>query len=299
MTHSNVFKINDNQSYNRLFVFYSKPFLDMLLHNNKGNLSSSWYTKPTDTGLTLNFHALAPLKYKKSVVIGFIHRIYRACSTWHNFHVGITKAVQILENNQYPSSFVLPIIKNTMDKIISPPVKEIDDDENNTILESSLDSNACLDIDEKEKFMFFISYRGKPTEQLAKSFRKLNAPCKLIMTTKKTKHSLPSLKPTVPKMLQNNVVYKIDCPGCKSSYVGQTVRHLQRRFKEHLGNKGPVKAHFENCKIVNPTDKIINILDRSRSLPRLLTLEALYIKQHKPTLNTKDEFRSRTLTLKF
>ena len=94
------------------------PFLDMLLHNNKGNLSSSWYTKPTDTGLTLNFHALAPLKYKKSVVIGFIHRIYRACSTWHNFHVGITKAVQILESNQYPSSFVLPIIKNTIDKII-------------------------------------------------------------------------------------------------------------------------------------------------------------------------------------
>ena len=78
-----------------------------------------------------------------------------------------------------------------MDKIISPPVKENDNSENTTILESSFDTNACLDIDEKEKFMFFISYRGKPTEQLAKSFRKLNAPCKLIMTTKKTKHSLP------------------------------------------------------------------------------------------------------------
>ena len=32
---------------------------------------------------------------------------------------------------------------------------------------------------------------------------------------------------------------------------------------------------------------------------RLLTLEALFIKQLAPILKTKDEYRSRTLTLKF
>ena len=100
-------------------------------------------------------------------------------------------------------------------------------------------------------------------------------------------------------MLFSNVVYKIDCPGCNSSYVGQTVRHLQRRFREHIGNKGPMKTHFETCQITNIDDDMINILDRSNSLPRLLTLEALYINQFKPKLNTKDEYRSRTLTLKF
>ena len=126
----------------------------------------------------------------------------------------------------------------------------------------------------------------------------MNAPCKIIMTTTKTKSVLPSLKPAVPKMLQSNVVYKIDCPGCNSSYVGQTVRHLQRRFQEHIGNKGPMKSHFESCQIKSPSNDIIKILDRSSSLPSLLTLEALYIK-HKPKLNTKDEYRSRTLTLKF
>ena len=41
------------------------PFLDMLIHNDRGKLSSSWYRKPTETDLTLNFHALAPFKYKK------------------------------------------------------------------------------------------------------------------------------------------------------------------------------------------------------------------------------------------
>jgi len=47
------------------------------------------------------------------------------------------------------------------------------------------------------------------------------------------------------------------------------------------------------------TKQTNKILDRSSSLPSLLTLEALYIKQHKPKINTKDEYRSRTLTLKF
>ena len=277
----------------------SIPFLDMLLHNIEGNLSSSWYTKPTDTGLTLNFHSLAPIKYKKSVIISFVHRIFRACSTWKNFHLGITKACQILENNQYPSSFIMPIINVTIEKLIAPPTKK-DDTDDNSILELSLDPNACLDImSEKEKFNFFIAYRGHPTEKLVKSFKKMNAPCKFVLTMKKTKNFLPSLKPVVPKMLQNNVVYKIKCPGCESSYVGQTVRHLQRRFKEHLGNKGPVKTHLETCSISNPNENIIHILGRSRSLPHLLTLEALYIKEHNPNLNTKDEYRSRTLTLKF
>ena len=59
----------------------------------------------------------------------------------------------------------------------------------------------CLFVlEKKEKFMFSITYRGKPTEQLAKSFKKSNAPCKVIMNTKKLKSFLPTLKPTVPEM---------------------------------------------------------------------------------------------------
>ena len=49
-----------------------------------------------------------------------------------------------------------------------------------------------------------------------------------------------------------------------------------------------------------PTDDIITILGRvHKGDGRLLTLEALFIKEIAPVFNTKDEFRSRTLTLKF
>ena len=52
------------------------PMLDMKLTNHNGQLSSTWYNKPTDTGLIMNYHSLAPKRYKRSVVSGFVYRIY-------------------------------------------------------------------------------------------------------------------------------------------------------------------------------------------------------------------------------
>ena len=280
-------------------------FLDMMIKNNSGKLSSSWYRKPSDTGLTLNYHALAPLKYKKSVVNSFVYRVYRSSSNWENFHNGLNEAIEILENNQYPNSFVMPIVKRVIDKLVCPEGYDecVTDSVSESVNEStceSLDSNACLiNMADKDKFKFFLTYRGKPTEQLAKSFRKLNAPCKMVMKTKKTKTVLPSLKPMVPKMLQSAVVYKITCPGCNSSYVGQTVRHVQRRFQEHVGNNGLMRKHFESCGIFDYSTDSVSILARSNIYVKLLTLEAIYIQKLKPNLNTKDEYRSRVLTLKF
>jgi len=118
------------------------------------------------------------------------------------------------------------------------------------------------------------------------------------MTMRKMKTVLHSLKPQIPRMLQSNVVYKINCPGCMSGYVGQTTRHLLRRFREHTGNTGPVKSHLESCNITID-ENIISVIGKYQNLPELLTLEALFIREINPSLNTKDEYRSRTLTLKF
>ena len=174
-------------------------------------------------------------------------------------------------------------------------------DSMNESVNESLDSNACLfNMAEKDKFMFFIQYRGKATEKLAYSFKRLNAPCKVIMTTRKAKTVMPSLKPTVPRMLSSGVVYQIQCPACACSYIGQTVRHLQTRVREHLGRSGTIRRHTDNCdKSIQITEEHVSILAKSNSASKLLTLEALFINQMNPKLNTKDEYRSRTLTLKF
>ena len=103
----------------------SIAFLDMKIIRTNGYLSSIWYTKPTDTGLTMNFHALAPIKYKKSVVSGLVYRIYYACSTWKNFDCSLVKAKILLKNNQYPPSFFNTVIENVLNKNLLQLTKNI------------------------------------------------------------------------------------------------------------------------------------------------------------------------------
>ena len=43
-----------------------------IIHNDK-KLTSTWYSKTTDTGLTMNFHSLAPIKYK----VFHLHKIIK------------------------------------------------------------------------------------------------------------------------------------------------------------------------------------------------------------------------------
>ena len=117
------------------------------------------------------------------------------------------------------------------------------------------------------------------------------------MTLNKTKSVISNLKTPVPYMLQNNAVYKITCPGCNASYVGQKSRHLQQRFREHIGSKGIFKKHFEICNQI-PSETFLKIVGKAKG-ERLLSLEALFINKIKPILNSKDEYKSRVLKLKF
>ena len=85
--------------------------------NRKGNrIESTWYTNAT-VSLIMNFHSLAPKKYKRSVISGFVHRIYKVCSTWANFHKSLDRAKIILNKNLYPESFYEPIIHETLTNI--------------------------------------------------------------------------------------------------------------------------------------------------------------------------------------
>ena len=265
----------------------SIPFLDMRITRSGDTLQSTWYTKPTDTGLTMNYHALAPTRYKKSVVIGFIHRIFYACSSWKTFHESLVKAKSILQRNQYPESFYEPIIKKTLTKIIEN--RRVNQSENEVVEDES---------DEEDiRKIVFVGYRGKVSDDFEKCLQRINAPVKMIFTINKLRNCLPSLKPPVEMFLKSGVVYKISCPRCLACYVGQTSRHLQFRFREHKRG-GPVGNHVKQCCVELTKDDITILNATTKSVVRLMTMEALLINEIKPSLNTKDEYRSRSLVIK-
>ena len=59
-----------------------------------------------------------------------------------------------------------------------------------------------------------------------------------------------------------------------------------------------MKQHLENCDTAVSEDDVDILRQTARGESHLLTLEALYIQELKPKINTKDEYRSRTLTIK-
>ena len=102
----------------------------------------------------------------------------------------------------------------------------------------------------------------------------------------------------VEKNLRSGIVYKITYSHCEVCYVGKTRRHLQSRVQEHLRRKGPVKkTHLEKCVDGISEDSVEILGSTTKGEVHLLTLEALWIREIKPFLNTQDTMRSRDLKL--
>ena len=194
-------------------------FLDMLIHHIDDRAQSSWFMKPTNIGLTLNYHALAPTNYKRSVVRSFVYRIYNACSTYEYVNEGLERAISILKENQYPCTFYEPILKDTIEKIY---------------LKRKKSEKLCFDEKTTGKRLFYMQYRGLDSVKYVKNLINCGAPIIPIYTTRQLKTMLPSLKPMIEKNYTSNVIYKVRCPGCDSCYVGMSSRHLITRITEHF-----------------------------------------------------------------
>ena len=263
------------------------PFLDMLLIRKENCVESTWYCKPSDTGLVMNFQALAPKRYKKGVVSGFVHRIYRACSTWENFHTSLNKAKEILEKNQYPPPFYEDVIAKTLEKIVVPQ------EHNEQINGNEEDTSG------QKRYVVTMQFRGATTEQFVRKLKACGAPIQVILTLRKLRSCLPSLKAPVEKLMKSDVVYKITCSRCKTCYVGKTSRHLATRFAEHRTHSdGPVVQHMKECKIGVGELEVDVLKCVMKGGFQLSIMEALFIRELKPALNTRDEYRDHELTIK-
>ena len=61
-------------------------FLDLNVNvDSAKKVTCGWYQKPTDTSTILNFRGCAPLQYKRNVIEGTVHRVFRSTSTWEYF----------------------------------------------------------------------------------------------------------------------------------------------------------------------------------------------------------------------
>ena len=159
-------RISSTQSRRRMRVDFL--FLDLCLTHNNKTVKTTWYSKPTDTGLIMNFHTVAPRKYKRAVVQGFVHRIARACSSWDTFHDSMCRAKQVLERNQYPPEFYDPIILSTIEKFHTQNTNA------QSVNEVDPENETSTAAPPTPAHMWLLQYRGRPTDSLLRQLSKLN-----------------------------------------------------------------------------------------------------------------------------
>ena len=94
--------------------------------------------------------------------------------------------------------------------------------------------------------ILMVQSRGNHSQTLAKKMRDITNAL-IIFTTRKMKPFMPSLKSFFSSELKSKVVYRLECCGSKSIYVGQTVRDLTTRIEEHRKEDTPVGQHLRQC----------------------------------------------------
>ena len=93
-----------------------------------------------------------------------------------------------------------------------------------------------------------------------------------------------------------NLIYQI---SNLTHYIGKTDQYLEVRLRKHKCPSQPVGKHLRNFDTLKDvTIKDVKILAAStRGEQYLLTLEALWQKEERPTINTKHEYKKRELVI--
>ena len=78
---------------------------------------TSVYCKPTVSGVFTNFGRFIPDIYKGGLIETLVHRSFRLCSKYENFHRKIETLKPILKRNSYPHNLVNHCIKKFLNKL--------------------------------------------------------------------------------------------------------------------------------------------------------------------------------------
>ena len=249
-------------------------FLDILIIRENGKFKTEIYRKPTDTGLMLNYLAVAPQLFKRNLVIGEAIRVTKRCSEFYDKNRALMALRERLKKNQYPDRFVDRCFREALGPAKSEPSDDSGSEEETE--------------DDRNKHIFALEYRGKHTELFMKKVRRVidRDDVRYVYRTSKAKDFFGNKSP-VPDDLRSKVIYLLLC-DCRKQYAGSTKRHLVTREREHI--RSDKRSSFYKHKAECPLDYTIEILDSARTNWDLRIKEAYYIAQRKPALNEKQEY---------
>ena len=265
------------------------PFLDVLVDFSNNTFTTSPYKKPTSANsCLLNYRSECPDRYKTAVIKNFIKRAKLISSTPTIFYKALADIKQTLINNGFTNSIV--------DQQIRIALKRT---ENNSTddLKKYITIYYCNQIhpnyrQDENTIKKIIKTHVIPKEPMTH--------IKTIIYYKKFKTSSIIVKNSGQRlrdsMSQTNVVYQFKCSadGCQqndNTYIGMTSTSLSRRLSCHITNlTSSIIDHLKSHDVPRENFRRIlvdntKILTRNTCQIKLAIIEALLIKENKPTLN--------------
>ncbi|CAF3014113.1 unnamed protein product [Rotaria sp. Silwood2] len=161
----------------------------------------------------------------------------------NNFHKDIQFTSVQEQNNELP---FLDVLVRRQNKALEAFVYRkptytglMTDKEQNDIKDSPVD-----------RIIINVPYVGKITQQLSKDLKKLAKkvkPTTKVITVARPPPAVRQMfknKDEIPKNLQSNIIYQVNCSSCSASYIDKTTRQACRRLKEH---EAPTEISVEHA----------------------------------------------------
>ena len=95
----------------------SLSFLDITISCENNKFVTSVYSKPTFSDVFTNFESFIPHMHNCGLIETLLHRSFRSCSSYENFHREIEILKSIFKHNNYPKNFVNQCVKKFLNKL--------------------------------------------------------------------------------------------------------------------------------------------------------------------------------------
>jgi hypothetical protein len=240
-------------------------FLDLTIMRVQGKHEFQIFRKPTHTDTVIHASSCHPWQHKMAAFNSYVHRLITIPLSEVNFKKELNILYHIATSNGYKRCIIDGILKNKINKIITSLLYPVPEEKEN-------------------RYNSSLIYLGSVSERICKTLKKHDM--HVAFNTNNSLRMLCNGKDKFNKQ-QKSGVYKLDCGECNSTYIGQTGRSFNTRYKEHISayrNNHPEKSHFAKHLIDSghsiPDNHTFNILHICKKSPKLSVLEQLEITKH-------------------
>ena len=271
------------------------PFLDTEVRiDDEGKVSSRYYCKPQNKGITLNAMSHHPTSTKEAVVNNYYNTATTVSSGPEEKEYSMSIVDKMLANNGYSKPSQVFKTRDQQSKKEVPKLATL-----TLPYTNERDSNCIRNFIKANKMPIRPIFT--PGKTLAQTFCKSRP-----FDQKQCVKSNPDTCEVCPMISKGvgcskrGVVYEITCNLCGEKYQGETDRPLNHRIKEHIRACRNPQSYHNNALghhflTVHPTCQVdisVSVLDIQRNTLKRKLSEALYIYRDKQLLNEKSELEN-------